>query len=73
MSDFTTSPLVALGLTTPEQHERYLKWREAQRTADREAANHYRLLLGDAFFRRLQGTWSPLINPAPVVTKDVSI
>jgi hypothetical protein len=38
-----------------------------------QASNHYRILLGDAFFRRLQGTWSPLINPAPVVIKEAGI
>jgi hypothetical protein len=61
------------GLVTPEQVERHRKWMEAMRRADAVAANHYRLLLGDAFFRRLQGTWSPLINPAPVVIKEAGI
>lgn len=54
------------GLATPEQVERHRKWMEAMHRADAVATNHYRLLLGDAFFRRLHNTWSPLISPAPV-------
>jgi hypothetical protein len=54
------------GLTTPEETLRFYEQlaildgdhKRAKGLADRIAANHYRVLLGDAFFRRLHNTWT---------------
>jgi hypothetical protein len=40
--------------------KRRLDHERAKAAAERVAANHYRILLGDAFFRRLHNTWTAL-------------